>query len=78
MPSYIPCQADADLLDGLTTGEFCDVLTSRQMGQSSLMVRTAASLREAGAAVATPSDLIRDPRTTPFNIGRRVELTDFA
>ncbi len=27
--------------------------------------------------VATPSDLIRDPRTTPFNIGRRVELTDF-
>ena len=27
--------------------------------------------------VATPSDLIRDTRTTPFNIGRRVELTDF-
>jgi len=24
-----------------------------------------------------PSDLIRDTRTTPFNIGRRVELTDF-
>ncbi len=27
--------------------------------------------------VATPSDLIRDPRTTPFNIGRRIELCDF-
>src|SRR5262249_51796665 len=27
--------------------------------------------------VATPSDLIRDTRTTPFNIGRRIELTDF-
>src|SRR5204863_165976 len=27
--------------------------------------------------VATPSDLIRDARTTPFNIGRRIELTDF-
>jgi WD40 repeat protein/regulation of enolase protein 1 (concanavalin A-like superfamily) len=27
--------------------------------------------------VASPSDLIRDPRTTPFNIGRRVELADF-
>ncbi len=27
--------------------------------------------------VATPSDLIRDVRTTPFNIGQRVELTDF-
>src|SRR5204862_3659153 len=27
--------------------------------------------------VATPSDLIRDMRTTPFNIGRRIELRDF-
>src|SRR5437879_13353897 len=27
--------------------------------------------------VATPSDLIEDTRTTPFNIGRRIELTDF-
>ena len=25
--------------------------------------------------VATPSDLIQDTRTTPFNIGRRIELT---
>src|SRR5262245_11534695 len=28
--------------------------------------------------VATPADLIRDPRTTPFNIGRRIELDDFS
>src|SRR5947209_4913852 len=28
--------------------------------------------------VARPSDLIRDTRTTPFNIGRRIELTDFS
>src|SRR5947209_497878 len=27
--------------------------------------------------VATPSDLIADTRTTPFNIGTRIELTDF-
>ena len=27
--------------------------------------------------VATPTDLIRDTRMTPFNIGRRVELNDF-
>lgn len=27
--------------------------------------------------VATPSQLIADPRTTPFNIGRRVQLEDF-
>jgi hypothetical protein len=28
--------------------------------------------------VATPSDLIRETRTTPFNVGRRIELTDFS
>jgi hypothetical protein len=27
--------------------------------------------------VATPADLIQDSRTTPFNIGKRIELTDF-
>ncbi|MBV9339988.1 MAG: AAA-like domain-containing protein, partial [Acidobacteria bacterium] len=27
---------------------------------------------------ATPSELIKDVRTTPFNIGHRVELTDFS
>src|SRR5207253_7003962 len=27
--------------------------------------------------VATPSDLIQDTRTTPFNIGTRSDLTDF-
>src|SRR5207247_2665685 len=27
--------------------------------------------------VASPADLIRDTRSTPFNIGRRIELTDF-
>ena len=27
--------------------------------------------------VASPSDLVRDTRTTPFNIGRRIELNDF-
>lgn len=27
--------------------------------------------------VATPADLIKDPNRTPFNIGQRVDLTDF-
>jgi WD40 repeat protein len=190
-PSYVERAADRELLAALLRGEFCYVLTARQMGKSSLMVRTAARLREAGArvalldlsamgqnltaeqwyqglldelgtqlgleeeleafwaenahlgplrrwmqalreavslehgsplvifideidtvrslpfptdeffaairecynrrahepeferptfcllGVATPSDLIQDPRTTPFNIGRRIELTDF-
>jgi len=191
-PCYVAREADARLYTALTQGEICYVLTARQMGKSSLMVRTAARLREEGAAVvvldltglgqnltveqwysgllerigqnlglddeleqawlhgemlgpmhrlmrairdvvlkscagrivifvdeidavrslpfstdeffagirefynrrshdaelnrltfcllgvATPSDLIRDTRTTPFNIGRRIELTDFS
>lgn len=190
-PSYIERAADQALYGALQAGEICYLLTARQMGKSSLMVRTAARLRDNGArvavldltslgqnltaeqwynglieragqqfrledevedcwhrfpqlgpmrrfmrvlsevvlplhddrivifvdeidavrslpfstdeffagirecfnrrssdpqmerltfcllGVATPSDLIRDTRTTPFNIGRRVELTDF-
>src|SRR5205085_7323713 len=51
-PSYVPRRADEDLYNGLKEGKFCYVLTSRQMGKSSLMVRTAVRLREAGIAVA--------------------------
>jgi outer membrane lipoprotein-sorting protein len=50
-PSYVERQADTDLLAGLLSGEFCYVLTSRQMGKSSLMVRTARRLREKGVQV---------------------------
>ena len=50
VPSCVERQADSDLYAGLLQGEFCYVLTSRQMGKSSLMVRTASKLREQGIA----------------------------
>src|SRR5262245_6775210 len=50
-PSYVERRADYNLSTHLSRGEFCYVLTSRQMGKSSLMARTAARLRSAGASV---------------------------
>lgn len=51
-PSYVERRADKELFDALMRGEFCYVLTARQMGKSSLMIRTAARLRGAGIGVA--------------------------
>src|SRR5947209_1174379 len=51
-PCYVERDADRLLFDALQRGEFCYVLTSRQMGKSSLMARTAARLRDQGTHVA--------------------------
>lgn len=51
-PSYITRQADDELYRRVMEGQFCYVLTSRQRGKSSLMIRTAERLRRQGVLTA--------------------------
>jgi tetratricopeptide (TPR) repeat protein len=47
-PSYVTRPADEELFSAIRAGHYCYVLTPRQMGKSSLMVRTARRLRQEG------------------------------
>ena len=52
-PSYVEREADHALFHGLSSSEFCYVLTSRQMGKSSLMARVSKQLSQSGKRVVT-------------------------
>jgi len=83
-PSYIPRQADEDLYAALSRGEFCYVLTSRQMGKSSLMVRTAMRLRDDSATVVVLDLTSYGQNVTPeqwyfsllTTVGQRLDIED--
>ncbi len=84
-PAYVERQADQTLCRALLASEFTYVLTSRQMGKSSLMVRTTQKLRQEGIRVVILDfTALGQNNVTPeqwydgllLGVGRQLDLED--
>lgn len=69
-----------DEIDTTLRLDFCDDFFAaiRFLYQARAMEPELRRLSFVLIGVATPNDLIKDPSRTPFNIGHRIELTDFS
>jgi WD40 repeat protein len=73
---YISRQADKDLLAHCQAGKFAYVLTARQLGKSSLMVRTSQELAKQGicAAVVDLNELGVQPTASEWYLGLIIKI----
>ena len=70
--TYVTRLADSQLYAGLKAGKFCYVLNSRQMGKSSLRVRTMGRLRREGikcAAIDLSFDEVQEVKPEQWYVG---------